>query len=302
MDENEILEAWGLTDDTAPEEDLGEGVEAPEDEDMDGEALQDDPEQDTDEPEEDDEESDLEEAGEDGDEADEDEDPFQSERDRISEQNRRDTQAALDAQVASLGLKDPYRNNAPITTNAELLQFQERSRMEKINRMATAAGMSEQEVRELIDQHPDVVEGKRYRQQLQAQAEAENRQRAERALNADLAEIERLMPGVGTKEGVTSHESWPEVRQLMAENPRMGLLKAFRAVNAERIAAGVAGKASAAAKRNAAGKGHLKKAAGRGEGQPEVPADVREIYRAFDPAMSDAEIRRAYAKDMKNKK
>lgn len=286
MDEEEILQAWGLADeDTATEEDLDEGAEDMEEED-------DDPAED---------DTSEEDDAADGDE-DEPEDPLQGERERIAEQNRQDQQAALDAQVASLGLQDPYRDNAPITTNAELLAYQERSRQEKLNRLAKAAGLSEQEVKDLIDKHPDVVAGKQYRQQLQAQAEAENRQRAERALNADLAEIERLMPGVGTKEGVTGHESWPQVKAMMEANSKMGLLAAFRSVNAEEIAAGMAGKAARAAKRSAASKGHLKKAAGRGEGLPEVPADVRQIYRAFDPGMSDAEIRRAYAKDMKNKR
>lgn len=286
FEEEDIMQAFGLTEAHEPEEDLDEDREELEDEEPDEES------------------DDGGQPGEDGGEpgGEEPEDPFAGERERIAEQNRVDREAALDAQVASLGLKDPYRNNAPITTNQELLQFQEQSRREKIGRLAKAAGMTEAEVQELIDQHPDVVAGKQYRQQLQAQAEEQNRQKAERALNADLAEIERLMPGAGTREGVVSHESWPKVRQLMEYNPKMGLLQAFRAVNAERIAAGVAGKAASAAKRNAASKGHLKKAAGRGEGLPEVPADVRTIYRAFDPGMSDAEIRRAYARDMKNKR
>ena len=283
FEEEDIMEAFGLTDEEEPEKDLDEGDEEPEDEE---------PEEDEIDPEEEDD------AQESGDEE-ETEDPFEQERERIAAQHKADTEAALDAQVATLGLKNPYRNNEPITTNAQLLQFQQDSRKDKIQRMAKAAGMTEDEVQELIDQQPDVAAGKQLRQQLEAQAREAERQKAERALNADLAEIEKLMPGVGTREGVTSHPSWPKVQKLMKDNPNMGVLAAFRSVNAEAIASQMAGKAAGAAKRNAASKNHLKSGRGRGEGLPEVPADVRAIYRAFDPDMSENEMRRAYAASMK---
>ena len=284
LEEEDIMEAFGLTDEEEPEEDLDEGTEEPED----GEP-------------EDDEAESGEDDGEDAEGAEDEEDPFEQERERIAAQNKADTEAALDAQVKTLGLKNPYRNNEPITTNAQLIQFQQDSRKDKIQRMARAAGMTEAEVQELIDQHPDVAAGKQLRQQQEAQAREAERQKAERALNAELAEIEKLMPGVGTREGVVSHESWPKVQKLMQDNPKMGILAAFRSVNAEAIASQMAGKAAGAAKRNAASKSHLKSGKGRGEGLPEVPADVRAIYRAFDPDMSESDMRRAYAASMKKK-
>lgn len=283
FEEEDIVEAFGLTDEEEPKEDLDEGTEEPEGEELEGDKIDPEEEDDVQEP------SDEEET----------EDPFEQERERIAAQNKADTEAALDAQVATLGLKNPYRNNEPITTNAQLIQFQQDSRKAKIQRMAKAAGMTEDEVQELIDQHPDVAAGKQLRQQQEAQAREAERQKAERALNADLAEIEKLMPGVGTREGVVSHESWPKVQKLMKDNPNMGVLAAFRSVNAEAIASQMAGKAAGAAKRNAASKNHLKSGKGRGEGLPEVPADVRAIYRAFDPDMSENDMRRAYAASMK---
>jgi hypothetical protein len=285
FEEEDIMEAFGLTDEEEPEKDLDEGTEEPEDEE---------PEDDEIDPEEEDD------AQEPGDEE-EPEDPFEQERERIAAQHKADTEAALDAQVKTLGLKNPYRNNEPITTNAQLLQFQQDSRKDKIKRMAAAAGMTEDEVQELIDQHPDVAAGKQLRQQQEEQAREAERQKAERALNAELAEIEKLMPGVGTREGVVSHESWPKVQKLMKDNPNMGVLAAFRSVNAEAIASQMARKAAGAAKRNAASKNHLKSGRGRGEGLPEVPAEVRAIYRAFDPDMSENDMRRAYAASMKKK-
>ena len=291
MDEEEILKAWGLEDDETPEEDLDEGAEDIEDEDLEDEDLED----------EEPEEADGEEPeGGEPEDPDEEEpaDPLAGERERIIAENQRATEAALDAQVASLGLKDPYRDNAPIKTHQELMAFQQRSRQEKLTRLAKAGGLTEQEVQELIDQQPDVAAAKQLRQQMEQQTEAENLRRAQAALNADLQEIEKLMPGVGTKEGVTSHSSWPEVHRLMEDNPRMGLLQAFRAVNAEAIAANVAGKAATAAKRKAAGKGHLKTTGGRGKGLPEVPPEVAKVYRTWEPNITDAEMRKAYAEDM----
>lgn len=286
LTEEEIMRAFEMEDDGAPEEDLDEGAED----------LEEEPEEDLDG--DDGEEPDEAEADEDADDADE-EDPLEAERERIAQQNRQATEAALDAQVESLGLQDPYRNNAPIKTHQELLAFQQRSYQEKLGRMGKAAGMTDEEVQAFIDQHPDVAAAKQLRQQQEAQAQEAAKRQAQRALNADLAEIEKLMPGVGSKEGVVTHESWPKVQKLMADNPKMGLLAAFRSVNAEAIASRMAGKAAGAAKRNAAGKNHLRSGKGRGEGLPEVPADVKAIYRAFDPGMSENDMRRAYAQSQK---
>lgn len=286
LTEEEIMRAFEMEDDGAPEEDLDEGAED----------LEEEPEEDLDG--DDGEEPDEAEADEDADDADE-EDPLEAERERIAQQNRQATEAALDAQVESLGLQDPYRNNAPIKTHQELLAFQQRSYQEKLGRMGKAAGMTDEEVQAFIDQHPDVAAAKQLRQQQEAQAQEAAKRQAQRALNADLAEIEKLMPGVGSKEGVVTHESWPKVQKLMADNPKMGLLVAFRSVNAEAIASRMAGKAAGAAKRNAAGKNHLRSGKGRGEGLPEVPADVKAIYRAFDPGMSENDMRRAYAQSQK---
>lgn len=290
MNEEEILKAWGLEDDVT-EEDLDEVTE-----DIEGEDLED---EDLEAEESGDEEPEAPVAEEPEDSAEEEpEDPLAGERERILAENRQATEAALDAQVASLGLKDPYRDNAPIKTHQELMAFQQRSRQEKLTRLAKAGGLTEQEVQELIDQQPDVAAAKQLRQQMEQQTEAENLRRAQAALNADLAEIEKLMPGVGTREGVTSHASWPKVHRLMEDNPKMGLLQAFRAVNAEAIAANVAGKAATAAKRKAAGKGHLKTTGGRGKGLPEVPPEVAKVYRTWEPNITDAEMRKAYAEDM----
>ena len=289
LTEENIMQAFGLADDDVPEEDLDEGAEDL-DEEMDEEPEEGDGE-----------EPDEAEADEDANDAEEEEDPLEAERERIAQQNRLSTEAALDAQVASLGLQDPYRDNAPIKTHQELLAFQQRSYQEKIGRMGKAAGMTDEEVQALIDQHPDVAAAKQLRQQQEAQTQEAAKQQAERALNADLAEIEKLMPGVGSREGVVSHESWPKVQKLMKDNPNMGVLAAFRSVNAEAIANQMAGKAAGAARRNAASKGHLRSGKGRGEGLPEVPADVKAIYRAFDPGMSENDMRRAYAQSMKKK-
>lgn len=286
LTEEEIMRAFDLEDDDVPEEDLNEGAED----------LEEEPEEDLDG--DDGEEPDEAESDEDADGADE-EDPLEAERERIAQQNRQVTEATLDAQVESLGLQDPYRDNAPIKTHQELLAFRQRSYQEKLGRMGRAAGMTDEEVQAFIDQHPDVAAAKQLRQQQEIQAQEAAKQQAQRALNADLAEIEKLMPGVGSKEGVVSHESWPKVQKLMADNPKMGLLAAFRSVNAEAIASRMAGKAAGAAKRNAAGKNHLRSGKGRGEGLPEVPADVKAIYRAFDPGMSENDMRRAYAQSQK---
>lgn len=295
MNEEEILKAWGLDEEPdAPDEELDEDAEEELEEQDDPEDIEDaedgedsgDPEEEP-EPEEDHEP--------------EDEDPFREERERLEAANRQAMAAALDAQVAGLGIVDPYNGNRPITNRAEYDAYMTAHRNARWDQIARQTGMTREQLDELIRQHPDVVAGQQLRAQMEQQQEEANRQRAEQALAADLAEISRMLPGVDSKETLVGHESWSQVKKLMEDNPKLGLKNAFRLANADAIQNAAGQKARDAARRSAAGKKHLRSAAGRGEGLPEVPADVKAIYRAWEPGITEAQMRRAYAEDMKQK-
>lgn len=286
----EIIETWGHEEtEPAPEEELEDDLEDQEDEDIE-EPEDGEPE---DEPDGDDDD-----GGTDGDQ--EQEDPFREERERLEEQGRLAQTAALDAQAASLNLKDPYTGKI-ITTHAELLDFQQKSREEKLNQVAKAAGLSKEELTALIDQHPDVTAGRQLKAQMEAQARAQAQANTERALLADVAEIGKLMPEVNSKEAVVSHESWPRVRELMRKNPNLGLKDAWTLANIGTIQGNAGKRAQTAARQKAQSKNHLKGAASRGTGSVEVPPEVKAVYRSWYPNMTEAEMRRAYAAEMKNK-
>lgn len=231
--------------------------------------------------------------------AEEQDDPFREERERLEEQGRQAQTAALDAQAASLNLKDPYTGKI-ITTHAELLAFQARSREEKLKQVAKAAGLSEEDLKALIDQHPDVAAGRELRAQMEAQQTAQAQRSAERALMADIAAIGELMPEITGKEAVVGHESWPKVRTLMQKNPNLGLKDAWTLANMDAIQTASGKKAQTTAKRNAQGKSHLRGAAARGSGGAEVPPEVKAVYRSWYPDMTEAEMRAAYNATHKN--
>lgn len=291
MNEEEIMRAWGLEDESEePDEDLDEGLEdEPEepDEELDEEPAEAEDE-DSEEP-----EDEIPEGGT--------EDPLQAAREQIEEQGRQQVTAALDAQIAAMGMVDPYNGNRAITTKAEHDAYIAASTNAKFDNMARQLNMSRQELDALIGQHPDVVAGRQLKAQLELQNAAQARQQAQRALDAEIAQIGKLCPGVDTREAVVSHESWPKVKKLMEDNQNLGVLNAFRLANAETIEAEIGKKAQAAAKRSAAGKKHMRGTGGRGEGGIEVPPEVKAIYRAWEPGITEAEMRAAYAADMKSK-
>ena len=292
MDEEEIMRAWGLEDESEePDEELDEGLED-EDEDPDEEPDEEPEDEDPDEDDGGSEEEDPEDGG---------EDPLQSARERIEEEGREQVTAALDAQIAAMGLLDPYNDNSPITTKAQHAAYLKAHANARFDNLARQGGMTRQELDALIGQHPDVVAAQQLKAQLEQQSAAQARQQAQRALDAQIAQIGKLCSGVDTREAVVNHESWPKVKKLMEDNPKLGVLDAFRLANAEAIEAGIGRKAQAAAKRNAAGKRHMRSTGGRGEGGIEVPPEVKAIYRAWEPDITEAEMRKAYAADMKNK-
>ena len=215
----------------------------------------------------------------------------QREMEDLRQQNRQ----ALDAQVAAMGLTNPYDGNKPITTAEEYEAYQQQAREAQWQRIREQTGLTKEQLDELVAGLPQVREAQ------QAKADAEAAQRAaddrvmQQRLTDEIAAIHKLCPEVRDKDTLTKHESWPAVAKRMRETG-CGVLDAFRLENFDALTAAKAESVRKQVARNQAGKNHMKGLKGKGGGGPSLTNEELNIYRRMNPRATDAEIHAHYAK------
>lgn len=218
---------------------------------------------------------------------------------REMEDLRQQNRQALDAQVAAMGLTNPYDGDKPITTAAEYEAYQQQAREAQWQRIREQTGLTQQQLDELVAGLPQVREAQ------QAKADAEAAQRAaddrvmQQRLTDEIAAIHKLCPEVRDKDTLTKHESWPAVAKRMRETG-CGVLDAFRLENFDTLTAAKAENVRKQVARNQAGKNHMNGLKGKGGGGASIPDDQLRIYQRLNPGASLAELQAFHAANNKS--
>lgn len=200
------------------------------------------------------------------------------------------------------GQTNPYTGK-PITTEAEFRAYQAEKASREQAQQLQQAGIQPETIRGIVDQQLGPVREQLMRAQMQAAQE-----RA-RAVNQQAQEV------IGAFVKGLSAE-WPEIKSMddIAAMPtaeefngyvQMGLSldKAFYLANRKEIEARKIAAAKTAAIHGVAGKQHLNPVPAGGGSEPvEVPADMRDAYLEMMPGATDAEIKAAYTKFLKDTK
>lgn len=211
------------------------------------------------------------------------------------ERVRQEGRDALDAQVKGMGLVDPYHGNRPITTQAELEEYQTADREAKIDRYCKAAGMTREQFDELVGNLPEVRAAKDAQERARAAEQTAQEQQARDRLNAEVAEIRKLCPEIKDLEALAAHESYDRVIARMKATGD-GVLDAFKHVNFDLLMQQRTRDSKRQAARNDRGKDHLRGTGGKGKGGVSVPNEVYREYKRYNPKATDEEITKHYAR------
>lgn len=222
------------------------------------------------------------------------------------ERERTEAEAALQKRFDALyrdvfsGQIDPFTGKG-ITTEAEFRAFQARQSSDAQARQLKEAGIDPEAVRGLVAQELLPLRQELMRAQLREareRAAAANAQ-AQEAITASLKNIGAVYPEIKTLEDIAALDTAEEFNRLV----QLGnsLEDAFYLANRREIE----GRKIAAAKQSAvnaqAGKRHLDPLpAGGGQEAVEVPREQRDAYREIMPEATEAEIRAAYARYLKD--
>ncbi len=214
-------------------------------------------------------------------------------RQQIVTEEQRKSQARLDGYIAKQygGQLNPYTGNY-ITTEAELLNYQQNYEKEQQQEQLSTLGVQPELLNKLIAENPAIKQAEAYVKEME-------QQQVEEFAKTEVAELIKKFPDCGIK-NLNDLEKVPKSKAILAMwgTGNVSLAEAYAAVNLD----SVMGKKTAAAKQSAinaiTGKGHMQRTTGGAGGDVVIPPDVLEEYRSFFPDWTDKKIMENYKKQI----
>lgn len=224
------------------------------------------------------------------------------ERDAAIAKMKAEHDAELDKAISALGLENPYTGK-PVTNRAELEAYKKQHSEETRKQMqerAEEAGLSEEEIQNLVKSHPDFQQAMQIVSEAKAAKEAAEQVKAQSTLDAAVKEVHELDPSISSFEDLRKHESWSEVENRVRRGYTFA--DAFYFANRNAIEQRKMAAMEQQIRNSMNGKGHLDSSSPKGDGGITVPSDVMAEYRAINPGATDEQIMRSYAKYLRGKK
>ena len=217
----------------------------------------------------------------------------EAERDRAIAEERAKSDAYVKNAIASLGIVSPYTGK-PVTTPEEYEAYKNARAEDFKKNFKERNGLDDAGYDEFVGQLPEVVAAR----EAKARADAAQKEAARSSVDAEIEIISKLDPDITNLESLFKTESYPEVFKRVKSG--MSLSEAYKLVNYDKLQQ----KAIAAEKQrtlnNQAGKTHMTPTnKAHGQALTPVPDAEKEMYRLFNPDMSDEDIARDYNKRLK---
>ena len=218
------------------------------------------------------------------------------ERDAAIQAAREDAQRQIDEFYKGCGITNPYTGKT-VTTKAEYDAYKAREAEERRNELKMSVGMSDEEFRAFVDSLPEVQEAKEAKEAAEkAKAEAE-REQARAELREQLEELNRLDGSIYELGDLARMDNYDEFYALVKKGNT--LVDAYKLANFDMLSQRGAEGAKQAAINSLQGKQHMGATQTRGSGAAPVPQDIKEMYRALNPGVTDAEISAHWQKNHK---
>ena len=217
---------------------------------------------------------------------------------QAAEQTRRDQ---IFAEMFA-GQVSPYTGK-PITTEAEYRAYQAEKERRAGEEQLRRAGIEQGTIQDIVRREMAPMQENLQRMQMKAMQERARQvqEAANREIEAQLKLVAAVDPSVQTLEDIVAKPTGKAFQAYVDKG--LTIEEAFQLANRKEIEARKLTAAQAAARNGVAGKSHLNPVTGGSGQEPvEVPAEMRDAYREMMPGATDAEIRTAYAKFLKDTK
>lgn len=224
------------------------------------------------------------------------------EREQAVQAAKDEQRQAFNELLAKAGIMNRLGGDAKkIETIEDLEQYITQRDGKKLEQDLAAGRLTPEAIEQIVAKNPTLQKMQAVINQTEqnAQAAADARDRARIA--DELKEISRLDPEIRALEDILQMDTAEEFQRLVREKG-MSFLDAYKLANFERLGEKRAAAAKQSAVNLANSKNHLSASQSRGSGGVEVPADVMREYRMLMPSATEAQIRAAYGKYLKDTK
>lgn len=221
----------------------------------------------------------------------------EAERDAAIRKAQEDAQRTIDDAFKSSGLKNPFTGK-PITSKAEFDAYRQQAGDARKSQLMEQAGLSEEEYTALVNDLPEVRQAREAREKAESAMRRADEAQAKAKIDEQLQEIGKLDPDIRELNDLAKMENYPQFYELVQRGN--SLLDAYKLANFDKLVQKNTAAAKQAAYNNTQSKQHMGRTKERGAGAISVPNDVKEMYRAFNPDATDAEIQAHYNKNHKS--
>lgn len=201
---------------------------------------------------------------------------------------------------ASAGMRDPNRDNAPITSLEEYQQYQQATALKKAEADLRRGKLTPETIQQIVAQTPAMQQAQQIIQRAEQEKQQAQRQSAQARVDAEIAEINKMDPTISSLQDLLASENGQRVYELVKRPPT--LVEAFQLANFDQLTSKAAAAGQAKKSASEASKSHLRSTTARGHGSVDVPPGELATYRQLMPSATDAEIRKHYNNYLKSLK
>ena len=221
----------------------------------------------------------------------------EAERDAAIRKAQEEAQRTIDEAFKSSGLKNPFTGK-PISSKAEFDAYMQQAGDARKSQLMEQAGLSEEEYTALVNDLPEVRQAREAREKAERAMRRADEAQAKAKIDEQIQEIGKLDPDIRELNDLAGMENYPQFYELVQKGN--SLLDAYKLANFDKLVQKNAAAAKQAAYNRTQSKQHMGRTKERGAGAISVPNDVKEMYRAFNPDATDAEIQAHYNKNHKS--
>ena len=223
----------------------------------------------------------------------------EKERDDAIAKMKEDHIKEMDEMFRGFNIQNPYTGKM-VESRADFEAYINQHAEEQRKEIQEETGISDADIDKLVESHPKYQKAMLAEREAAQAKEAADKARLDSFLDDAVKEIGKLDPDIKSKEDLFGHSSFKDVDALVRRG--YSLPDAYEKVNREAIRARERSAWEQQIRNSMNGRSHLDSNAPHGDGGIQVPADIMNEIRMLNPNMSDAEITKWYAKDMKRTK
>lgn len=207
---------------------------------------------------------------------------------------KRDADKRVSDVISSLGIKNPVTGKIA-TNEAELREARMAENSTEAAGKLKRLGISEELLRDMIDNHPSVVKAKELSDKLEKEARRADNAEYEANISKEIEKISKENPEIKTFDDVYALPEYEEIYRLSVQKG-LSLSEAYRLATYDRHVERARAESRAQAKNEVGSKAHIKTSGGsKGTGK-EVPASVLARMKELTPGLSDEEYKNFYFK------